>query len=147
MSKWTHSQCERCWNEAHLLMNPIAKRDDGEKETCCFCNKEHTSGIYVRFDYKKLMCKGLHEEKEVISDMLVTTENEPDTERMRVIIGSPMNRLVDGFIARSEGNKLDDILNSKKEYQEKIDAIKAIVDESETYEEAQYEHDKSKAGT
>jgi len=75
------------------------------------------------------MCKGIHEEEKVINDIRITTERDHATDRIRVCVGAPDSRLVDGWMNRLDAQKLDDILNSKMEYQEKIDAIKELVEE------------------
>jgi hypothetical protein len=130
-------------------MNPIVKRDDGVSGKCCWCGKEHTSGIFVREDYSKLMCKGLHEEKKVTNDITIKTERDMATNRIRVVIGAdPDNRLVDGFISEEDHHKLDFILNnSYLSYDEKIKEIKGVVDESDSYQEAKNEDDEPKKGT
>jgi len=66
----------------------------------------------------------------MINDVLISTERDLETERIRVCVGAGPDRLVDGWMNPLDANKLDDILNSKREYQEKIDAIKELVEEA-----------------
>ena len=58
-SKWTHSICDDCWN-INYLSDPC-RIIDPEPEKCCFCGKEHSSGIFIRKDPKQTPCKGNHE--------------------------------------------------------------------------------------
>jgi len=62
-SPWTHSICVKCWNERNPDRQPVVVREefrDETAETCCFCGALHGSGIYMRFDPKVLLCKGVH---------------------------------------------------------------------------------------
>jgi hypothetical protein len=60
--RWTHSMCSNCWNKR----NPgqpakVEVRSPGAiRQVCCFCGEYHWSGIYVREDPAKTLCKGLH---------------------------------------------------------------------------------------
>jgi hypothetical protein len=55
---WTHSICEKCWNEQHPD-KPIAIPPQIELiEICCWCSDYHNSGIYVRGDPQKTPCFG-----------------------------------------------------------------------------------------
>lgn len=69
----------------------------------------------------------------------ITIENDLETNRIRVMIGAGPDRIVDGFMNREDAHKLDDILNSKLEYQEKIDAIRQLTTAADSYKEATYE--------
>lgn len=63
MSEWTHSICELCWNQRTANRQPMKVREefrDEEAEVCCFCGRQHGSGIYVRDDPRDLLCKGNH---------------------------------------------------------------------------------------
>lgn len=57
---WRHSICVECWNEknpdrqAHRLV-------EAEENKCCFCGKQHSSGIFVRADPNETPCKGQHD--------------------------------------------------------------------------------------
>jgi hypothetical protein len=59
MSSYEHSVCDECWKKRsngrtpHRLVNP-------KKETCCFCGKEHQSGIGVLENPLKTLCGGKH---------------------------------------------------------------------------------------
>jgi hypothetical protein len=59
MSKWTHSICTECWEKkypgrgAHRLLK-------ADTEKCCFCGKEHASGIFVREHPADMECNGVH---------------------------------------------------------------------------------------
>lgn len=66
MSEWNHSICNECWT-AGFGIEPGSGRSapltpvrlvDPKKEVCCFCGKEHQSGIYVRKNPEMLQCKG-----------------------------------------------------------------------------------------
>ena len=59
MSQWTHSICEDCWDKK----NPTKLADrhgPGDDDICCFCQKKHNSGIYIRENPDNLTCKGAH---------------------------------------------------------------------------------------
>lgn len=60
MSKWTHSLCEKCYQELEPGSNP-AKIREANTEACCKCEVVHSSGIYYRTDPNKLACKGKHD--------------------------------------------------------------------------------------
>jgi hypothetical protein len=131
-------------------MDALKLRDDGDTEKCCWCGKEHSSGIYVREDPTKLMCKGMHKEVDVKNEILISTEKEPATDRIRVVVGAGGlgKRLVDGWLPAQDAHKLDAILNqSHISHDDKVAAIKDLVENADEYEEATYGHDKSKAGT
>lgn len=46
---WTHSICYTCWYEKNPDREPVrmAPVVTGTS-TCCFCGKQHVSGIFVR---------------------------------------------------------------------------------------------------
>jgi len=49
--------CNECWLKIRPGEEPARLMND-EFETCCFCGKEHASGIYIRHDPKELShCK------------------------------------------------------------------------------------------
>ena len=58
MSRWTHSICSECYEKLYPgRTNPVRfKEEFREEEPCCFCQKVHKSGIYVRHDPKELRC-------------------------------------------------------------------------------------------
>ena len=59
MSKWTHSICEECWTLKRGPLTPTRMKEEyREKELCCFCGKEHESGIYLRGDPHLTGCQG-----------------------------------------------------------------------------------------
>lgn len=58
MSNWTHSICMACWNQKYPNREPAVCT--GELvETCCFCEKITTEGIYIRYNSFELGCKHL----------------------------------------------------------------------------------------
>lgn len=60
-SKWTHSICQKCWNEKNPDREPVhLKEEFASQEACCFCGESTSAGIYVRFDPLQLRCKGIH---------------------------------------------------------------------------------------
>jgi len=59
MSMWTHSICDMCWIKDHPDRIPVRLKGEDPRQ-CCFCGKEHTSGIFTREDPQALSCKGLH---------------------------------------------------------------------------------------
>jgi hypothetical protein len=56
MSRWIHSICEDCYEEQEPGRKPVRVREP-EEETCCFCGKPTTDGIFYRFDPSKLKCE------------------------------------------------------------------------------------------
>jgi hypothetical protein len=59
-SRWTHPVCDVCWaNISGGDPNPVALTDPSEK-ACCVCGDKTISGIYVRLDPSKTLCKGIH---------------------------------------------------------------------------------------
>jgi len=58
MSQWTHSICDLCWFAKNACMPTRTKEGQQEKELCCFCNMEHSSGIYLRADPIEVGCQG-----------------------------------------------------------------------------------------
>jgi hypothetical protein len=56
MSKWTHPICVECYVAREPGRAPIRVQDAPE-ETCCFCGKPTTDGIYCRADPTGLVCK------------------------------------------------------------------------------------------
>jgi hypothetical protein len=60
-SRWTHAICVSCWKLRNGERDPVGLKDP-EVETCCFCGKKTSSGVYVRFDPAETLCKGNHEE-------------------------------------------------------------------------------------
>jgi hypothetical protein len=66
VSEWTHSICERCWLHRHGGRVPTSLQADYRiLESCCFCDRKHESGIYLRHDPKDpaLKCGGEHEDE------------------------------------------------------------------------------------
>ena len=66
MSRWTHSICDDCWKKRQddksieaLSMSIV---DTYPEQICCFCGKRHHSGLSVRVDPEKTICRGLHED-------------------------------------------------------------------------------------
>jgi hypothetical protein len=57
MSRWTHSICEGCWEKRDPNREPVRVKDR-EVEIYCFCGLTHASGIYVREDPAKTLCRG-----------------------------------------------------------------------------------------
>ena len=60
MSRWTHSICVECWNKQNPARS-ASRAGGGEPDVCCWCGKQHDSGIYVRSDPEELRCKGNHD--------------------------------------------------------------------------------------
>jgi RNase P subunit RPR2 len=59
MSKWNHSICEDCWQRLHLGRQPVVLHEKYvETQTCCYCGKEHRSGIFVREAPDSVRCVG-----------------------------------------------------------------------------------------
>jgi hypothetical protein len=52
---WTHSMCDACWDDRHPEKSPT-RVTASEPDICCFCSKEHRSGIYVRQEPYGLEC-------------------------------------------------------------------------------------------
>lgn len=70
MSVWTHSICDPCWAKREPNRTPVRVRypEEGSNQShCCFCGDHHGSGIYVRNNPTKTLCKGTgpeHEEED-----------------------------------------------------------------------------------
>jgi hypothetical protein len=60
VSEWTHSQCDDCWDDRHPSPRTPVRTREKEQELCCFCGTPNISGIYVREDPLKTLCKGQH---------------------------------------------------------------------------------------
>lgn len=54
---WTHTKCDSCWQAAEPERVPFRLRG-APAETCCWCGRQSTSGIYVREDPALLPCPG-----------------------------------------------------------------------------------------
>ncbi len=51
MSRWTHAQCETCWNAFHPASPPTPVMTlTADYVVCCFCGAGTSAGIYVRAD-------------------------------------------------------------------------------------------------
>ena len=61
MNDWTHSICNKCW-EQHIKREPVRVLDTKE-EPCCHCGESHLSGIYLRADPDTFPCGGNHKEE------------------------------------------------------------------------------------
>ena len=48
VGEWTHCMCRDCWNNERAG-EPVYVHD-AEPDTCCFCGKVNSHGIYVRRD-------------------------------------------------------------------------------------------------
>ena len=57
MSAWTHSICEECWEVKGHGRGPV-RLVEPLTETCCFCGREHHSGIYFRENPAEVDCRG-----------------------------------------------------------------------------------------
>ena len=53
MAEWNHSICGPCWRNREPNRQACAVID-AELTICCFCNAEHSSGIYIRHDPAEL---------------------------------------------------------------------------------------------
>jgi len=62
MSRFTHSICDDCWDKQHPL-KPSIRMKHRIIDTCCFCSKKHSSGIFVRQDPADMPCNGVHPEQ------------------------------------------------------------------------------------
>ena len=59
MSKWNHYICAGCWGRKNPDRAPIRLIPERRStQKCCYCNVEHTSGIYLRGDPADTPCKG-----------------------------------------------------------------------------------------
>jgi hypothetical protein len=56
-NRWTHSMCEDCWEGREPGREPC-RVAGAPPETCCFCDKRHASGIYVRAEPEAVPCRG-----------------------------------------------------------------------------------------
>jgi len=62
-SPWTHSICEDCWKKKEPDRPAFSFHENyRQQEVCCYCQKSHRSGIYVRDDPRTLPCKGNHKD-------------------------------------------------------------------------------------
>jgi hypothetical protein len=59
-SRWNHSICNNCWKWTHPNRTPVRLKVPN-KEKCCFCGAEHSSGIYVRGNPEAVPCEGKHQ--------------------------------------------------------------------------------------
>jgi hypothetical protein len=53
MAIWTHNICGDCWNRENptrAAARLTLRGTSGPNETCCFCGKENTDGIFIRED-------------------------------------------------------------------------------------------------
>lgn len=48
---WTHLMCVACWIDKNPGRQPH-RLSEPQKETCAWCGKENTDGIYMRADPK-----------------------------------------------------------------------------------------------
>jgi len=63
MSRFNHSVCDQCWAERFTGLHVVARPP--KKEICCYCGREHTSGIRRGEDPERVPCggkTGVHEE-------------------------------------------------------------------------------------
>lgn len=63
MDRWSHSVCIECWGKVAPDQEPHVLNNDRER-SCCLCGEKTTSGIYVRVDPSKTLCKGVHPDDE-----------------------------------------------------------------------------------
>ena len=60
-SRWTHSVCDECYDKISGGEPASPHRLIGAGEDkCCVCGNQHASGIYLRIDPSKTLCKGVH---------------------------------------------------------------------------------------
>jgi hypothetical protein len=59
MSPFTHALCEACYEWLEPGREPVMITPP-EQETCCWCGKPTTSGIYYRAEPERMVCKGKH---------------------------------------------------------------------------------------
>lgn len=62
-SRWTHSVCDGCYRIISPDQDPTRLVNPAEA-TCCLCGDRTSSGIFVRMDPTKTMCKGVHPDDE-----------------------------------------------------------------------------------
>lgn len=56
---WNHSICEECWLEREGTSTPVRIKDEyRDDESCCWCLKQHRSGIYRRENPDDMPCGG-----------------------------------------------------------------------------------------
>jgi hypothetical protein len=53
--RWTHSICDQCWAEKNPGRMPY-RVSGAQLEVCCYCGREHESGILVREDPERVAC-------------------------------------------------------------------------------------------
>jgi hypothetical protein len=61
MSQFPHSICEDCFifiDDKTIKYKP--SNLGGAKRKCCFCGKEHNSGLYIRNELPNMICTGDH---------------------------------------------------------------------------------------
>lgn len=62
-SRWNHSVCDLCYDRISDGTSPHRMLDP-KVEKCCVCRDETKSGIYVRIDPSKTLCRGVHPDDE-----------------------------------------------------------------------------------
>jgi hypothetical protein len=62
MSRWTHQVCDVCFEGLEPGRVP-ARTVETKAANCCMCLEPTVSGIYVRVDPSKMLCRGHHTEK------------------------------------------------------------------------------------
>jgi len=64
MSAYQHSVCDECWDKRTANRGPLARNPhrvaNPKKQICCFCGKEHQSGIGVMENPAHTLCGGKH---------------------------------------------------------------------------------------
>jgi hypothetical protein len=62
VSRFQHALCAECWTVYAPARIPVTVRatDGGMPQTCCECQRQTVSGIYVREEPGRFECKGVH---------------------------------------------------------------------------------------
>jgi hypothetical protein len=65
MSRFAHSVCDQCWAEKNPGTIPH-RLTSAAREQCCYCGREHESGIRFGEDPERVACggvSGIHKEE------------------------------------------------------------------------------------
>ena len=52
---WIHPICDKCWVKINADRIPV-RIELNEIVTCCFCGSKTFSGIWIRYDPRKIHC-------------------------------------------------------------------------------------------
>lgn len=59
MSRFNHSVCDQCWAERHAGEPEPVRLREPRAEACCYCGREHKSGIRYGEDPERVACGGI----------------------------------------------------------------------------------------